>query len=533
MIAPLLPAAPMHQLREYQSDAISALWKTFREKPNAAPLIVCPTGGGKSLLIASVVQKILDSRPNYRIVVLAHRKELVEQNSEELRNLLPNESIGIYSAGLGQKKIRRVTFANIQSIAKRRIPCDAVIVDECHLIPGSESSQYKTFLNGARPKAVIGFTATPFRMDQGHLLDGDDAIFTDIAHETTIRQLIELGYLSPLVSKVAKGSIDTRGVRTSGADFRAQDLYDKFSPLTEMQCAEIIEKASDRKSWLIFASTVEHAFEVSRCLENFGIDCAVITGETPAGERASVIQKFKRREIRCVINVAVLTTGFNAPGIDALILMRSTKSLSLYIQMVGRGTRLAPGKDDCLVLDFGANIERHGPIDQIEPKKVGDKVVTEAPPSKICPQCGMVLLAFARACTECGFEFLGDGREKKLLETASTASILAEPEEFSVIETTYALHQSEGKPDMLRVDMYYDRWNKISDFFCFDHDGSAAIRAWHKWKAYAVDPSSKPPRTTGEAVERASELANVRTVSAVKVKKFWRIVSIQKESRAA
>jgi len=361
-------------LRPYQGAAIQGIYNYFYDH-TGNPLIVIPTAGGKSLVMASFVEGVLKAYPDQRILIVTHVKELIEQNHDELKGLWPEAPAGIYSAGLKQRDIHAgILFAGIQSIHKRVYDvqqCDLVLIDEAHLIPRDSNTMYRRFLGELKRlnpmMKVIGFTATPFRLDSGLLHEGEDAIFTDIAYEVSVRELIDLGFLAPLVSKRMVTTLDVSEVGTRGGEFIAKDLeaaVDQES-ITESAVSEIVSFGAERQSWLVFCAGVDHAHHVRDAIRRRGIRCETIVGDTPSAEREAIIKAFKAGEIRCLTNANVLTTGFNTPGVDLIAMLRPTKSAGLYVQIVGRGCRLAPGKANCLVLDFAGNIERHGPIDAV------------------------------------------------------------------------------------------------------------------------------------------------------------------------
>lgn len=221
----------MLKLRPYQQSAIAAIYSYFEDK-NGNPLVVIPTAGGKSLVMASFIDGVLKAWPDQRILVVTHVRELIAQNHAEMLGLWPEAPAGIYSAGLGRRDAdARILFAGIQSVHRRPAEighCDLVLIDEAHLIPGKQSTMYRRFLERMQrinPKLkVIGLTATPFRLDSGMLHEGDNALFSDIAYEVSVRDLIEDGYLSPLVSKQPGTKLDVSGVGTRGGEFIARDL---------------------------------------------------------------------------------------------------------------------------------------------------------------------------------------------------------------------------------------------------------------------------------------------------------------------
>ncbi|MFX0139133.1 MAG: helicase-related protein, partial [Candidatus Hodarchaeota archaeon] len=190
------------------------------------------------------------------------------------------------------------------------------------------------------------------------------------------------------------------------------------------------------------------------------------------------IEGFKSGAFKYLVNVDKLTEGFNARDIDCIILLRSTMSPGLYYQMVGRGLRLHPSKEDCLILDFGRNIETHGPIDRIEirKKKDGTREVTTAP-QKECPECHQLLFISVMVCPTCGYRF---PEQDKHEETASTADIISKwkkPEVHTVQRVEYNRHEKHDKPDSMRVDYYIGLFDKYSEYVCLDHEGFARTKA--------------------------------------------------------
>ena len=498
-------------LRPYQQAAIDGIYEYF-ERATGNPNVVIPTAGGKSLVMARFIEGVLKPFPDQRILIVTHVRELIEQNHAELMRLWPEAPAGIYSAGLKQRDLTaRILFAGIQSIHRRALDvreCDLVLIDEAHLIPRSSNTMYRRFLDGltrVNPLLkVIGFTATPYRLDSGLLHQGDGAIFTDIAFEVSVRDLIDQGYLSRLVSKHMTTQLEVGGVGTRGGEFIARELHAAVDrhDLTERAVAEIVAYGQDRRSWLVFCSGVAHAEHVRDAIRAHGMSCETIVGETPSAVRDARIEAFKRGEIRCLSNANVLTTGFNAPGVDLIAMLRPTQSAGLYVQIVGRGCRLAPGKSDCLVLDFAGNIARHGPIDAIQPKRPG--VGGGAAPIKVCPDCASILHAAVRVCPDCGHVFPPPA--PKIAPRASTLAVLSavgKPEWVAVTRVHYARHEKPGKPPSLRVE-YWCGLSAHHEWVCVEHAGYARQKAATWWAARA--PSTPLPRSVDEALQRTSAL---------------------------
>lgn len=507
----------MLTLRPYQQAAIAAIYGYFQTH-TGNPLVVIPTAGGKSLVMASFIEGVLKAWPDQRILIVTHVRELIAQNHAEMIGLWPDAPAGIYSAGLGKREAQaRILFAGIQSIHRRATEIghtDLVLIDEAHLIPGKSSTMYRRFLDALKAinpaLKVIGLTATPFRLDCGMLHEGQNALFTDIAYEAPVRELIDAGYLSPLVSKQPATRLDVSKVGTRAGDFIARDLAAAVDQdaITRAAVTEIIAHGRDRKSWLAFCSGVEHARHVAEEFGRQGISCRTIFGDTPKDERDAILAAFKRGEIRALASMGVLTTGFNAPGVDLIALLRPTQSAGLYVQMVGRGTRLAPGKENCLVLDFAGNVRRHGPIDLVRPKRPGDGSGGEAP-TKVCPDCDSIIALSATECPDCGYVF--PAREVKIAPTAATLPVLSPKQQWlPVTGVCYSRHDKAGGRPSLKV-TYSCGLATYSEWVCLEHQGYARQKAAEWWRKRA--PGCPVPLSVADALAQTSRLARPSDIS--------------------
>jgi DNA repair protein RadD len=517
----------MLTLRPYQQAAITAIYGYFQNH-KGNPLVVIPTAGGKSLVMAAFIEGVLKAWPDQRILIVTHVRELIAQNHAEMIGLWPEAPAGIYSAGLGKREAQaRILFAGIQSIHRRAAEIghtDLVLIDEAHLIPGSSSTMYRRFLDGLTrinpALKVIGLTATPFRLDSGMLHEGKNALFNDIAYEAPVRDLIDAGYLSPLVSKQPATRLDVSKVGTRAGDFIQRDLaaaVDKEA-ITRAAVTEIIEHGRDRKSWLAFCSGVDHARHVAEEFGRQGIICRTIFGDTPKEERDAIIAAFKRGEIRALASMGVLTTGFNAPAVDLIALLRPTKSAGLYVQMVGRGTRLAPGKENCLVLDFAGNVRRHGPIDLVRPRRAGEAGGGDAP-TKVCPECDSIIALSATECPDCGYVF--PAREVKIAPTAATLPVLSPKVQWLPVDgVSYSRHDKLGGLPSLKV-TYSCGLTSYSEWVCIEHQGYARQKAAEWWRKRA--PGCPVPLTVDQAIAEAALLARP---SAISVRPSGRYVEI-------
>lgn len=451
-------------LRPYQKKAIQRTFYSWRDGVRRG-VVAVPTGGGKSLIQAEMVKTLLGSLQGYRVLALTHVKELIEQNSEELLDLWPEAPVGIYSAGIGRRELdKQITFAGIQSFHrvkhKLKPAPNLVIVDECHLINNKQGTMYKDtldYLFKCNPKMrLVGLSATPFRLSSGWLHTGKDAMFEEITFDVKITHLIENGWLCRPTSKATETKIDTSQVKHGiDGDFQIGDLQRCMmeGDNTPHAVDEIIKAGANRKKWIVFSSGVKHANQIRDIMRAKGVTAMVITGTTPKEERKRIIADYKRGAFKCIINFGVLTTGFNVPEIDLLAMLRSTESAALYIQIIGRGMRTAPGKKDCLVLDFAGNVMRHGPVDAVLVRDKKEMKEGGEAPCKCCPDCQSILHTSVRECPDCGHLF--PPPELKIAKKASNAPLLKEdikPERYEVQNVSLSVHSKSGKADSVRID---------------------------------------------------------------------------------
>ena len=474
------------ELRDYQREAVDGLYNYWAGKSGDNPLIVAPTGSGKTAIIAQIVKDAM-SFAGTRVMIVTHVKELLEQGANGLLKMYPEADYGVYSAGLKQKVLDRpITFAGIQSVWERAydiVPApDLILIDEAHMLPKNTETRYNRFiadLKVCNPAIkVVGLTATPYRLDTGYLHKGKGAIFDGIAHDIPIDMLMEQGYLSPVISKGGLNQIDLTNVKKRGGEFIESDLATAASDpeLVRKTVEEIVELSEDRKSWLVFSSGVNHAYMLKDEFENHDIEVAVITGSDSSKVREKTIADFKSGEIKCLINVNVLTTGFDHPAVDVVALVRATASAGLYVQMVGRGTRIAEGKTDTLILDFGSNVQRLGFIDRVKPKDKSAGVGEGKAPVKQCKACQTMCFAAALQCHVCGHEFppptLNHGSKSY---DGAMLSGQVKAEWVDVDSVLYHRHRKEGKPDSIKV-TYYAGLRSVNEWLCPDHGGYAASR---------------------------------------------------------
>lgn len=388
----------MYKLRPYQLDAVQATLQHFRRE-KAPAVLVLPTGAGKSLVIAELARLARG-----RVLVLAHVRELVEQNFEKFKSF--GLEAGIYSAGLNRKEsTQKVIFGSIQSIARADQDFfkdfSLVVIDECHRISLSGETQYQqvlTFLKEANPEiCILGLTATPYRLGLGWIYNynaatktqktTEERFFKKCIFELTIRSMIKEGYLTrPIKIDSPVACYDFSSLKLHGTSYvtsQVEALLKDQKRITPLIIKNIIDMSTDRLGVMIFTSSVNHAVEIMQSLPPYV--SALVVGDTESKERDEIIEAFKARQLKFLVNVSVLTTGFDAPHVDVIAILRPTESVSLYQQIVGRGLRLSPNKQDCLILDYtGQDHDLFSPeIEEDRPNSQAVKVEV------LCPSCGV------------------------------------------------------------------------------------------------------------------------------------------------
>ena len=388
----------MYKLRDYQQEAVNKTIKYFQRKRNPA-VIVLPTGAGKSLVIAEMAKMAKG-----RVLILAHVKELVEQNHAKYESY--NLTAGIYSAGLNKKQSdQKVIFGSIQSVAKASDDFfqefTLLIIDECHRVSLEADSQYAQVVKKLKQKnaniCILGLTATPYRLGLGWIYNhghtGDEKttekrFFEQCVFELSLEYMIRNKFLTPPVKvDIPVTCYDFSELTESNRMYtqsQIEELLKRQRRLTPLIIKNIIDitEVYKRKGVMIFSSTIKHAEEILECLP--ADDARIVIGDTQEAERDHIINEFKQKKFKYLVNVSVLTTGFDAPHVDVIAILRPTESVSLYQQIIGRGLRLDEGKKDCFVLDYtgmGHNI--------YSPEFSDKKPVDESVPVHVdCPKCG-------------------------------------------------------------------------------------------------------------------------------------------------
>ncbi|QSX31438.1 DEAD/DEAH box helicase [Shewanella cyperi] len=539
------------KLRNYQQDAVDAALRHFRSSKESAVLVL-PTGAGKSLVIAELARLARG-----RVLVLTHVKELVAQNADKVSVL--TDAPGIFSAGLGQKQANdKTVVASVQSAARNPAafdtPFSLVIIDECHRVSVDKDSQYQQLLNQLKQcnpdLLLLGLTATPYRLGSGFIYrwhvhgkvgNDKDPSFERCIFELPMRPLIKQGFLSPplLLDGLAAQydfSALTPGEGGDYAGAEVEHILDSSGRATTAIIKQLIDLGRSRAGVIIFAASVRHGEEILSLLE--GESAALITADTDGKERDQLISAFKARQLKFLVNVAVLTTGFDAPHVDLIAILRPTASVSLFQQMVGRGLRIAEGKKDCLIIDYAANGYSLFYPEVGKPRPDSRSVPVQVP----CPECGFantfwgkldgdgdILEHYGRRCQgmvsteppqQCSFRFraricpdCGAENDVAARECQQCRSALVDPDKHLKAVLGHRHHH------LFKVsDMQLQASDEVLEVIYSDVDGNPFKEKFHMITAaqrralYAlfILPHSRAPGTAMPRFSRPEELVAAR-----------------------
>jgi DNA repair protein RadD len=365
------------KLRENQIEPVKVGIDYFNLENPKPSIIVAPTAFGKSVVIAHITKAIGEN-----VLVLQPTKELLEQNYNKFIALGGNAKI--FSASMRSKEIDSVTYATIGSIIKiaqkiRELGFTKVIIDECDRYPRSKDGMLRKFIDAIKATHVLGLTATPLKL-QTNMGDtgpysklvmltnrsNNGNFFKDIIYVSQIQEIVKLRYWTPLVYQSYDFDTGQLVFNSSGAEYSTESIIKAYENQNlENKIVRKIEELTDRKSILVAVPTIEQATKLARKIPN----AAVVHSETSAGERERIIQEFRNQQIRVIVQVNVLTVGFDYPELDCLITGRATASISWWYQFVGRGTRIHNDKRDCLVVDFVGALKRFGQVENLYYKK--------------------------------------------------------------------------------------------------------------------------------------------------------------------
>ena len=369
------------KLRENQVEPV-AIGVEFFKTPSMKPsIIVAPTAFGKSIVIAAIAKELGE-----KLLVLQPSKELLEQNYNKFVTLGGDASI--YSASMGSKELGDVTYATIGSIINiagkfKEMGVSKIIIDECDRYPRNKSGQLRRFVDGMKASHILGLTATPLKLQTNMGETGPYSklvmltnrskhgmFFRNILHVSQIQDIVKLGYWTPLVYQSYDFDTGALVYNSSGAEYTSDSIARSYENQNiGDKIVKQIHELHDRKSILVAVPTIEQATNLAKRIPQ----AAVVHGGTPKAERDRIIEEFRNQQIRVIVQVNVLTVGFDYPELDCLITGRPTASISWWYQFVGRGTRIHEDKKDCIVVDFVGSVERFGKVEELYYKDTGNE----------------------------------------------------------------------------------------------------------------------------------------------------------------
>lgn len=568
--------------REYQVYTLNEIFRHFATHLVGNPVVPMPTGTGKSITIAELIAWVMDAWNDPHVLILAPTKELVVQDAEKLAFLAPDVPYGICSASLNRFEwTKKVTFGTIGTVINRKenFPrLDLVIVDEAHLVSDVETTQYRKlfdYLIEKNPNTrFVGLSATPYRMGLGHITDG--GLFTHVVADSTnldaFNWYIEQGFMVPLIPQPTRLQLDTSKVKLQAGEFQALALQTSVNKpeVTAAALREAQELAYERNHILVFTTGIEHCEDIVAELQSMGEDAVLVHSKITDKERDENIRKFLSGEVRWCVNYGVLTTGFDFPALDCIVMLRPTRSPGLWVQMGGRGTRVdyadgfdlstqqgrlaaiaASDKQNCLLLDFAYNTMQLGPINDPQlPRRRGEGG-GEAP-VKICGAtstttgqwniikgtsrisdegCNTWCHPTAKFCLNCGAEFIFALRFES---QASVHEVLAKPAKSKahtdpivvvhpVNRVTYNIHRKEGAPPSIRA-TYHCGMRKFSHFILPEHQGYARRRSEQWWLMHG---GASMPETTIECSELVDDLAVPARIHVWENKKYPEVMHFE------
>lgn len=520
----LSPAPPTVQLRPYQANALSRVFSEF-DAGRKSTLLVMATGTGKTVTFGMIARAVVEDIGG-RVLVLAHRDELIRQAADSLAAMGLEVAIEKASenARAGLFDDPGCVVASVQTMQRKRLqswPRDhfkLIIADECH---HSTGGSYRAVFDHFRPDWLLGVTATPDRLDGENL----GQVYQSVAFEYPLFRAIEDKYLSRLRVVRCETTVDLSSIRTTGGDLNPGEIEEAIRPHIEELANATRKEIGDRRS-IVFTPDVGSATAFASALDSLGLPSAAIHGDSK--DRAEILQGFRHGKFRVLCNCALLTEGFDAPFVSAVVMARPTKSRALYSQMVGRGTRLFPGKAECLLVDFAWLTGRH---QLVQPTELFDTTQTSAEVQAIAAELIdrgeepdlMLAIERAESVAKERQAFRIKAREKEVryrrvsydpMAVADVLGLALRPESDSALRTratdkqvaTLEKFGVSGAAGMSkrRASMYIDR--VIADM----NQGKATIKQKAWLIARGVDPAEARAMSKAEASERLDVLFGKR-----------------------
>ncbi len=532
----------MIQLRGYQEDAVASVYPL---QAGTRKLLVIPTGGGKSLILAQLAHN--QAMLGERTLILTHVQELVEQNAAELNALSPELEVGIYCSALKKYASHRtVTVASVQSVYKRLeefADVTLVLIDECHRVSPQGGKMYRAVLDAFKQAAIVGCSATPFRMGTGYLHKGENAIFSELSYEAPYEQLVADGWLAPFAEKGSELAYDTAKVHIQAGEFKQNELDELVDyPKTKRIIEQALARSADRRFKLCFAINLRHCAIIQAILTELGHTSVILHGSMTPDERKNARYEFELGLIDVAINCNIWGTGYNFKQLDCIWLLRPTASVGFFIQIAGRLTRTAEGKTDGLLLDYGGNVSRHGHFSKPEVRERRKSGATKNCTAcgemnsimvryctacsakfddmfKDCPKCETEVDRMAQTCPECGYGW--PVNEQKLDEEGGTM-LPNQAIWINVIDWNFRIHEKEGSPFKSFVAKYKTVDNGTLQEYVFPEHPNASDKFVKWWNLHGSQETiHKAPQSATEAYARRNEIRCPDKIKVIRSGKFY------------
>jgi len=502
------------EYRWYQKEGIEAISKDLiyclSSGSDEYPVGAFQTGTGKTIIMTGIVDDIVNKFPGLKIIVAAHDKRIIRQNYKAMVQEFGESFVGLYSAGLKSREVKKVTVGSIQSMYNKTDlfeDFDVMIVDECHLVNPKRAGMYRTMIQNC-DLAVAGLSGSPFRLGHGYIYEGKDTIFKKLSYNLCTPEnharLVEDGFLAKMYTKATLTEFDTSDIKLKGRDYDEAQMSDAFDrdEITQACVEEIIKFGKNYKSWMVFAIDTKHANNIQEEFRKRGISAIAIHSKMD-GSEDDALEDFMNGKYQVAISVNMLTTGFDHPRIDLIAHMRPTKSPVFHVQSNGRGGRPHPDKDHTLVLDFAGNFDELGPLDNVRVKTKREKKGGGEPIIKICEECGCKHHPSVRICDACGFKFqfkhklrLGGGDFDIFSSKETTTKwVIVKSTTYNIKPKTYSV------PSMLKV-IYRTDCGTISELIGVEHKrGSFPWKIARNWLKHRLPEQVEHPKKVEDILQ--------------------------------
>lgn len=405
--------------RPYQEETIDTIWSELHRENDV--LVVLPTASGKTIIFTLLLKRALDAMKSkgreFKSMVLVNQVKLVTQTQEKLQGAIEADHIGLYCGTLGDyDQSNSITVASINTVEKTTPFIHLLIIDEAH--NADNSATYKNFINRLRKAnpnlKIVRFTATPYTASGGYIF-GKDKDIKRITYRKTLQNMIDMNFIVEPIFQSTKEAFDTSKVRKRRGEFIFKDLEKLTGDEAKIarQVDDALSRLNGRKKVVWSCVSIEHAQKVQAEISRFE-SATIIHSKLTRSEQKLNIEEFEEGSVRHIVSVTMVSEGYDFPGIDAIVCMRPTRSPVLYVQLVGRGLRLFPGKENCLFLDYGQVVENLGhPNDPVVNDPKSKTKTTVESKILICPSCFHYIFLPARACRSCGYSLVAEDEQEK------------------------------------------------------------------------------------------------------------------------